>query len=138
MVTLCARIRSFVAGSHPGLNGRSVFEQVHGWTHDISLYKMHGWYEVVAFLDSDNARKLACWLGPAQDDGGGDAVFLLPKSAKPIVRSTVWSLIPEEMADKREEIESLKDEKIGTIGQTTRCLRSSATTRSHRSKSSGT
>jgi hypothetical protein len=46
---------------------------------------MHGWYEVVAFLDNDNERKLACWLGPAEDYGGGDAVFLLPKSAKPIV-----------------------------------------------------
>jgi hypothetical protein len=30
LVTLCARIRSFVAGSHPDLNGRSAFEQVHG------------------------------------------------------------------------------------------------------------
>ncbi|KAI2511693.1 hypothetical protein MHU86_2759 [Fragilaria crotonensis] len=63
--------QSFVAGSHPDLNGRSAFEQVHGWTPDISLYIMHGWYEVVAFLDSDNERKLACWLGPAEDYGGG-------------------------------------------------------------------
>ena len=43
-------------------------------------------------------------------------MFLLPKSAKPIVRSTVWSLTPEEKAEKREEIELLLmliDEKIG-------------------------
>jgi hypothetical protein len=116
LVTLCARIRSFVAGSHPDLNGRSAFDQVYGWTPDVSLYIMHGWYEVVSFLDNDNDRKLACWLGPAEDYGGGDAMFLLPKSAKPIVRSTVWSLTPEERADKREEIESLLkwiDEKIG-------------------------
>ncbi len=106
-MTLCARIRSVVAGSHPDLNSRSAFEQVHGWTPDISLYIMHGWCEVVSFLDNDNDRKLACWRGPGEDYGGGDAMFLLPKSAKPIVRSTVWSLIPEERADKREEIESL-------------------------------
>ncbi len=65
---------------------------------------MHGWYDVVAFLDSDNDRKLACWLGPTEDYGGGD------------VRSTVWSLILEDKADKREEIESLLksiDKKIG-------------------------
>ena len=77
---------------------------------------MHGWYEVVAFLDNDNEHKLACWLGSAEDYGGGDAVFLLPRSAKPIVRSTVWSLTPEERADKREEIDELLkliDEKIG-------------------------
>jgi hypothetical protein len=116
LLNLCARIRSFVAGSHPNLNGRSAFEQVHGWTPDISLYIMHGWYDVVAFLDNNNERKLACWLGSAEDYGGGDAVFLLPKSAKPIVRSTVWSLTPEEKADKREEIEGMLkaiDAKIG-------------------------
>ncbi len=116
LVNLCTRIPSFVAGSHPDLHGRSAFEQVHGWTPDISLYVMHGWYEVVAYLDYDNKRKLGCWLGPAEDYGGGDAVFLLPKSAKPIVRSTVWSLTPEERADKREETKELLnsiDEKIG-------------------------
>ena len=80
------------------------------------MYVMHGWYKVVAFLDNDNKCKLACWLGPAKDYGQGDAVFQLPKSAKPIVRSKVWSLTPEKRADKREEIDALLkliDEKIG-------------------------
>ncbi|KAI2504205.1 Reverse transcriptase (RNA-dependent DNA polymerase) [Fragilaria crotonensis] len=107
LVNLCANIRSFIAGTHPDLHGRSAFEQVHGWTPDISLYVMHGWYDVVAFLDNDNERKLACWLGPAEDYGGGDAVFLLPKSARPIVRSTVWALTPTERADRKDEIEDL-------------------------------
>ncbi|KAI2509696.1 hypothetical protein MHU86_4678 [Fragilaria crotonensis] len=83
---------------------------------DISLYVMHGWYDVVSYLDSDNERKLAYWLGPAEDYGGGDAVFLLPKTARPIVRSTVWSLTPDERVDKKEEIEHLLQsiqEKIG-------------------------
>jgi hypothetical protein len=84
---------------------------------DISLYVMHGWYEVVTFLDNDNERKLACWLGPAEDYGGGDAVFLLvPKSAHPIVRGTFWALTPDERTDRRDEIEDRFksiDEKIG-------------------------
>ena len=116
LVHLCARIRSFMAGSHPDLFGRCAFEQVHGWTPDISLYVMHGWYEVVSNLDNDNERKLGCWLGPAEDYGGGDAVFLLPKSARPIVRSTFWALTPEERTDRKEEIEELLksiNEKIG-------------------------
>ena len=116
LVNLCARIRSFIAGTHPDLQGRCAFEQVHGWTPDISLYVMHGWYEVVGYLDNDNERKLACWLGPAEDYGGGDAVFLLPPSGRPIVRSTFWSLTNGERADRKEEIEGLLksiDEKIG-------------------------
>ena len=107
LVNLCARIRSFVAGTHSDLQGRCAFEHVHGWTPDMSLYVMHGWYEVVGYLDNDNKRKSACWLGPAENYGGGDAVFLLPSSARPIVRSTFWSLTPEERADKREEIAEL-------------------------------
>ncbi len=30
LVHLCARKRSFVAGSHPDLHGRSAYEQMHG------------------------------------------------------------------------------------------------------------
>ncbi|KAI2508452.1 hypothetical protein MHU86_5979 [Fragilaria crotonensis] len=114
-------------GTHPDLQGRSAFEQVHGWTPDISLYVMHGWYEVISYLDNDNERKLACWLGPAEDYGGGDAAFLLPKSAKPIVRSTFWALTPDERADRREEIAELLEsieEKIGISGQTRRWRKS--------------
>ena len=107
LVHLCPRIRSFVAGTHPDLQGRCAFEHVHGWTPGISLYVMHGWYEVVSFLNHDNKRKLACWLGLAEDYGGGDAASLLPKSAKPIVRSTFRSLSRKERADWKDEIEEL-------------------------------
>ncbi len=67
-------------------------------------------------MDNDNERKLACCLGPAEDCGGGDAAFLLPKSARPIVRSTFWASTPNERADRKDEIEDLLksiDEKIG-------------------------
>ncbi|KAI2509777.1 hypothetical protein MHU86_4630 [Fragilaria crotonensis] len=102
LVNLCARIRSFVAGTHPDLQGRSAFEQVHGWTPDISLYVMHGWYEVISYLDNDNERKLACWLGPAEDYGGGTQHRR------------------EEIAELLESIE----EKIGISGQTRRWRKS--------------
>ncbi|KAI2502124.1 Reverse transcriptase (RNA-dependent DNA polymerase) [Fragilaria crotonensis] len=96
LVNLCARIRSFVAGTHPDLQGRSAFEQVHGWTPDISLYVMHGWYEVISYLDNDNERKLACWLGPAEDYGGGDAAFLSKEEIAELLES-----IEEKIGDKR-------------------------------------
>ena len=79
LAVLCAKIRSFISGTQPDLQGRSAYEHVFGWTPDISVFVMHEWYEVVAFLDSDQETKLACWLGPAEDYGGGDAAFLLPK-----------------------------------------------------------
>ena len=56
---------------------------------------------------------MACWLGPAEDYGGGDAVFLLPSFARPIVRSTCWSLTPEERTNKRVEIAEL----LGSINK---------------------
>ncbi|KAI2492429.1 hypothetical protein MHU86_22109 [Fragilaria crotonensis] len=82
LVNLCARIRSFVAGhiriykdalpSNRSMGGHQIFR---------STLCMVG--TKLFHLDNDNERKLACWLGPAEDYGGGDAAFLLPKSAKP-------------------------------------------------------
>jgi hypothetical protein len=68
---------------------------------------MHGWYKLIAYDDNKNERKLACWLGPAEDYGGEDAAFLLPKSSRPIVRSTFWALTLEERADWKDEVEEL-------------------------------
>ena len=116
LIILCAKIRSFVAGTQSDLNGRCAYEQVYGWTPDISVFIMHQWYEVVAFLDSDQDTKLACWLGPAEDYGGGDAAFLLPRSGRPIVRSTFWALTPNEMIDKQLEIQALHDSINKKIG----------------------
>jgi hypothetical protein len=76
LVSLCARIRSLVAGVHPDLQGRCAFEHVYGWTPDILLYVMHAWCDVVSFLNHDNERKLACWLGPEDDYGGQRCVSL--------------------------------------------------------------
>ena len=116
LAILCAKIRSFTSGTNPDLNGRCAFEQVLGWTPDISTYVMHEWFEVVGYLDENKETKLACWLGPAEDYGGGDSVFLLPKSGRPIVRSTVWSLTLNEKVDKKDEIDSLLESINSKIG----------------------
>ena len=79
---------------------------------------MHGWYKVVGYLNNDKERKLACWLGPAVDYGGGDSVILLPSFSRPIVRSTCWSLTPEERTDKRVEIAELLGSINKKIGDT--------------------
>ena len=116
LAVLCAKIRSFIAGTQPDLQGRCAYEHVFGWTPDISVFVMHEWYEVIAFLDSDQETKLACWLGPAEDYGGGDAAFLLPKSGRPIVRSTFWSLTPNEVIDKQTDIRELHESINAKIG----------------------
>lgn len=113
---LVCKIRSLTASSHPSLKGRNNFELVHGWTPDISPYVMHSWYEVVGYRDNDGETKLACWLGPAEGHGGGDAAWLLPESAKPIVRSTFWALTINERADKADQIKKLLDNINNKIG----------------------
>ncbi len=65
-----------------------------------------GMKQVFSYLDNDNKRKFACWFGPAEDYGGGDPMFLLPKSAKPIVRRT---LTPEERDRRIVEIDQRED-----------------------------
>ncbi len=50
--------------------------------------------------------RLLAW--PAEDFGGGDAAFLLSELARPIVRSTLWSLTPNKRADQRDKIRELR------------------------------
>jgi hypothetical protein len=116
LAVLCAKIRSFTSGTNPDLNGRCAFEQVLGWTPDISIFVMHEWFEIVGYLDNNKETQLACWLGPAEDYGGGDSAFLLPKSGRPIVRSTFWALTPNERVDKKEEMDALIESINNKIG----------------------
>ncbi|KAI2491251.1 hypothetical protein MHU86_23303 [Fragilaria crotonensis] len=113
------------SGDTSDLQGRSASNRSMGGLRYFGTLCMVGTKSF--HLDNDNERKLACWLGPAEDYGGGDAAFLLPKSAKPIVRSTFWALTPDERADRREEIAELLEsieEKIGISGQTRRWRKS--------------
>jgi hypothetical protein len=68
-----------------------------GYTPNISPWIQHGWYDaIVWYRNSDKQNKLGRWLGIATWHGGGDAYWILPLSCLPIVRSTVWSMTPEE------------------------------------------
>ncbi|KAI2510327.1 hypothetical protein MHU86_4051 [Fragilaria crotonensis] len=76
---------------------------------------MHGWYEVVAFLDSDNERNWHAGLGQQKTMAEGRRV---PPSKICQTYREKYSLVPdpEEKADMREDIEELLksiDEKIG-------------------------
>ena len=93
---LVTQIRSFTAYDSPFLRGRCAAESVLGYTPDISPWIQHGWYDIVWYHDSDKQDKLGRWLGVATRHGGGDAYWILPLSCSPIVRSTVWSMTPEE------------------------------------------
>ena len=52
----------------------------------------------------DGETKLGKWLGPATDYGAGDGFWLLPISSNPIVRSTVWSLLKDDLNDLNTDV----------------------------------
>jgi hypothetical protein len=67
-----------------------------------------GMRQEVWYLDNDKNTKLGLWLGAATRHGGGDAFWILGKSCKPTVRSTVWSVTVEEKQTL--EVQSLSEE----------------------------
>lgn len=111
-------IRRFTAYDNSRLRGRCAAEEVLGYTPDISPYVQHDWWEVVQYLDNDGEPKLAFWIGVAEDYGGGDAFWVLPRSAIPQVRSTVWALTVEEREhpDMKEQIDDLIAQVHNAIG----------------------
>jgi len=48
----CAGIRQLTASTDPSAMGHTAFEQVHGYTPDITLYTRHDWYDMVWWFDS--------------------------------------------------------------------------------------
>jgi hypothetical protein len=101
------RLRALTQLNIPSMGGRTVYENVHGWTPDITPFIQMEWYEWVYYLDGEGDHQLARWLIPAESSRGGDCYWVLPLSCKPIVRSTVWS-IPEDEKKHREMIEKMK------------------------------
>lgn len=86
---LVATLRGFTAYDSPKLQGRCASEHAFGITPDISPWVQHSWYDNVWYRDQDGENKIGKWLGPAIGIGGGDCYWILPKSARPIARSTV-------------------------------------------------
>ena len=113
------KIRSRTASTIASERGRTPFENVMGWTPDISPYIQFRWYDWVYYLDPDGETKIGRWIGAADEIGGGDAMWILPLSCRPIVRSTVWA-IPREDFDvavknnEREAFDRRVAELLGT------------------------
>lgn len=103
---LVASIRRLKSSMNARLRERTPYEVRMGYTPDISPYISFHWYEFVYYLDDDGETYLGRWLGPAKDHSNGGAYWILPKSGRPIVRSTV-SPIPEEDINTEEK----KDER---------------------------
>ena len=111
-------LRGYTAYDSIGLKGRCAAEFAVGYTPDISLWIQHAWYDNVWYRDADGESKIGKWLGVANGIGGGDCFWLLPMSARPIARSTVWNITIDELAGAavKEAIRALDssiDSKIG-------------------------
>ena len=91
-------LRGLTAYDAPKLQGRCAAEHALGYTPDISPWIQHQWYENVWYRDADGEHKIGKWLGMASGIGGGDGFWILPTSARPIARSTVWSITRDELA----------------------------------------
>ena len=105
--------RARTASTIPSNNGRTSYERVMGYTPDIGIYYAFQWYEWVYYMDTDGETKLARWMGPAPEFGAGDCYWILPVTAVPLVRSTVWSVPEDDMNTDVRKTEMRKfDEKI--------------------------
>ena len=88
--------RRLTAHTMDSLKGRVPAEAVVGQTPDISTYAQFDWYEPVRYIDNDHELKTGRCLGPANGVGAGNCFWILPMSGRPVVRSTVHSLTPDE------------------------------------------
>ena len=100
-----AYIRSLTAHDIYKLNGEVPETLVSGETADISPFAIFGWYEWVMFRDTsvsypDTPLVLGRDLGPAIDIGPAMTRKILKENGKVVYRSTVRSLLPDEIADE--------------------------------------
>ena len=76
------------------------------------------WYETIWYRDRDGESKIGRWIGVAEGIGGGDCFWILPLSAKPIARSTVWAIACDKAASNtvQERIRTLNESIESKIG----------------------
>ena len=122
-----AAVRRLTAHDIPALNGFTAEERIHARTPDISAYAMFDWYQPVWYIDPvengvDPRRKLGRWIGVAEHFGAPMCYFVLPKSGRPIARSSVFHVTKEDMlslatqtalAEFDAEINRLIGDKVG-------------------------
>ena len=96
-----AAIRRKTAHNYPELDGMPPEELMHGRMVDISAYAQFDWYEYVWYIDktentADTNRKLGRWIGVAENRGSPMTYMVLPKSCRPIARSSVFPLTQDD------------------------------------------
>ena len=89
-----AELRSFTTMKRMYLDRSTPFEEVCGYTPEISEFILFSWYKFVWYFMTQNSQQnqLGRWLGPAIKLGQGHAYIVLTANAKVIVQSTVTSL----------------------------------------------
>jgi len=96
------KLRNLMVHPHYKAQGRTPYEIVTGRTPDISEYLDYHWFQTVWYLDQDaqfpeERRKHGKWIGVAHRVGQALCYYILPASARPIVRSTVQPLTQDEL-----------------------------------------
>jgi Reverse transcriptase (RNA-dependent DNA polymerase) len=97
-----AGIRRRTALDLSSLHGVTPEESVHGRAVDISSYAQFNFYSLVWYIDTPGdaatpRRKIGRWIGVANDIGSSLTYYVLPKSCRPIPRSSVMPLTPDEL-----------------------------------------
>jgi hypothetical protein len=80
---------------------------------DISAYAQFDWYEYIWYIDrsedtTESTRKLGRWIGVAENQGAPMTYMVLPKSCRPIARSSVFPLSQDDRLSA--EVQALKVE----------------------------
>jgi hypothetical protein len=107
------------------LNERTLFEHYTGHTPNIAALCTYSFYDYCRFWYSEQGFPDQQWvlgwcLGVSHDIGRPLTYFILPKSCKPIARSSVTPVTPEELLEPAnkvlaEELDKAIDEKIGNF-----------------------
>jgi hypothetical protein len=113
---LKARIRSHTAHNLPILEDEVPETLMTGSTADISQLVEFGWYDWVYFWDTsetypNNKEILGRYLGSAPDIGPAMAARILKENGEVVVRTTLRSLLPEEILREKEKEERTRFDK---------------------------
>jgi hypothetical protein len=94
-------VRRRTALDIPALNGLTPEECIHGRMVDISSYAQFDWYSLVWCIDEPtdavtSGRQIGRWIGVAEKVGSNLCYYVLPKSCRPISRSSVMPISSDE------------------------------------------
>jgi hypothetical protein len=105
------------------LDGMALEEAVHNHMANIFTCVQFDWYEYVWYIDQSEdmtelTRKLGRWIGVAENQGAPMTDMVLPKSCRPIARSSVFPLSQDDWLSAKVqvlkvELDTSIQEKIG-------------------------